>query len=103
MRQQDSKDIDLREIHTDLDLEGVILTKEGSRNELSQQNAMQEYSVKLDWLDRIENKLGKKYKCLSALKERLALKGNNEIVSRLDPQSQAIINTAEKPNVTKVE
>ena len=111
MSNQDGKDINLRQVYTDDDLESVILSRLGGNLPMARDNAMNRFAPLLDTISNIEARLqlhskdGKtvSFKCLEHLKARLELQGNHEVISQLDPQSQAIIKTAIKPTIQEVD
>ena len=104
MPKQDSKTVDIKQVYTATDLDGVLLQQLGAKHEDSKFNALQENAPLVDFLMRLKARMGEReFKCLDMAIERLERLGNYDVISQLDPQSQAIVKTAHRPVVQKVE
>jgi len=99
---QDTKSINIREVFTDQVLESIVLSRLGSVDPLSKDNALNPYANRIAWFQRRAALYDRNFPVLEAAIEELRRKGNFKAVSGLDQQSQAIIKTAYKPAIQKV-
>jgi hypothetical protein len=96
------KNINVQEIFTDQVLESVILTRVGAQYSEAKDASLNSFSLKEDFLMIQSGKFAKKFPVLLKAAALLRRRGMFQAISRMDPQSQAIVKTAYRPVLQEI-
>ena len=100
--QQLVKNVDLRTIITERDLEGVVLSRLGALDQDSNFNSLNKYAGRVKLFQRLQKKFPD-IKFLQEVIDETRRQGNFAFISKLDAQSQAVIKSSIVPVLEEIE